>query len=429
MSAGDPRPLPPQRIRQAVILVGGKGTRLGELARETPKPLMSINGDKVFLDLLIENVARQGFDRILLLAGHFGEQIKARYDDRRVGEARLSVAIEPEPRGTGGALTWSRDRLDDRFLLLNGDTYFDMSYRGLEAALNRAPQAGAAIALRDVPDAARYGSVQLDGALIRSFQEKSVSETPRAGLVNGGVYLMRRTAIDALPAGQSSLETDLFPRLCARNALIGLPRVGYFIDIGLPDTLSQARRELPQVVRRPALFLDRDGVINVDHGYVHNWEKLDFIPGVAETVTAYNEAGWFVFIVTNQAGVAHGYYDEAAVDLLHDQIRDWLADKGAHVDAFYYCPFHPQAALEAYRAEHPDRKPRGGMLLRAFSQWPVAREGSILIGDRQTDIEAARDAGIDGHMFAGEDLSAFVQESGLWPIRSAPELRRRDEDN
>jgi D-glycero-D-manno-heptose 1,7-bisphosphate phosphatase len=156
---------------------------------------------------------------------------------------------------------------------------------------------------------------------------------------------------------------------------------------------------------------------------------LDFIPGVAETVRAYNEAGWFFFIVTNQAGVAHGYYDEAAVDLLHDQIRDWLADKGAHVDAFYYCPFHPQAALEAYRAEHPDRKPRGGMLLRAFSQWPVAREGSILIGDRQTDIEAARDAGIDGHMFAGEDLSAFVQESGLWPIRSAPELRRRDEDN
>ena len=103
---------PPPRVRQAILLVGGKGSRLKELTRTTPKPLMEIGDNCVFLDLLIENIARQGFDRILLLAGHFGEQIAHRYEGRVIRGAAISVAIEPEPKGTGGALRWSRDKLD-----------------------------------------------------------------------------------------------------------------------------------------------------------------------------------------------------------------------------------------------------------------------------------------------------------------------------
>lgn len=413
------RALPAPRVRQAVILVGGKGTRLGELTRATPKPLMDIGGGRVFLDLLIENVARQGFDRILLLAGHFGEQIRSRFEGRCVRGASIAVAIEPEPKGTGGALKWSRDMLDQSFLVLNGDTYFDIRYRALEAALNEEPDALAVLALRQVEDAARYGSVELDGARIGRFREKVATERPASGLVNGGVYLMRREAIDFLPEGASSLEADLFPDLASEGRLIGTPRSGYFIDIGLPETLSQARSDLPGVIRRPALFLDRDGVVNIDHGYVHEWSRMDFSDGLAETIGAFNEAGWLVFVVTNQAGVAHGYYDENAVDLLHEQIRDWLAGRGAHIDAFYYCPYHPRAAIEAYRADHPDRKPRAGMLLRALAEWPVIQNLSFLIGDRETDLAAAREAGVAAHLFEGGDLAAFVVERGLWPDRAA----------
>lgn len=409
------RRAPAPRVRQAVILVGGKGSRLGELARATPKPLMEIGDGRVFLDLLIENVARQGFDRILLLAGHLGEQVQRRFDGRVIRGAAVVVASEPEPKGTGGALKWSRDRLDPVFLLVNGDTYFDIPYRALETALTASPDALAVMALRDVEDAARYGSVELEGARIRRFREKVATEQPVPGPINGGVYLMRREAIDALPEGQSSLETQLFPDLARKGRLVGTPRRGYFIDIGLPETLSKARSDLPAVIRRPALFLDRDGVINVDHGYVHSWSRLDLTSGLAELVGAFNEAGWFVFVITNQAGIAHGHYDETAVDVLHEQIRDWLALRGAHIDAFYYCPYHPQAAIEAYRADHPDRKPRGGMLLRAFTDWPVIKEQSFLIGDRDTDLAAAREAGVDGHLFEGGDLAAFVAARGLWP--------------
>lgn len=414
--------LPPRpRVRQAVVLVGGKGTRLGELTRSTPKPLMAIDDDRVFLDFLVENLARQGFDRILLLAGHYGEQIRERYEGRRIRGSHVTVAIEPAPMGTAGALRWSRALLDDRFLLLNGDTYFDIAYRGLERALDAAPHALAALALRTVADAARYGAVEVEGERIRRFREKVPNEAGAVGVINGGVYLMARELVDLIPEGPSSLEVDIFPGLAAQGRLIGASRQGYFIDIGLPDTLTQARRELPEVVRRPALFLDRDGVINVDHGYVHRWSEFDPMPGVAETIAAFNDAGWFVFVVTNQAGVGHGYYEEAAVHLLHEQIRDWLATKGAHIDAFYYCPYHPEAALDAYRAHHPDRKPGGGMLARAFAEWSVQQARSILIGDRESDVGAAQAAGIEGHLFGGDRLDVFVHAQGLWPNAATKE--------
>jgi len=416
-SGFSPASLPPPRARQAVLLVGGKGTRLKELTHTTPKALMAIGDDRVFLDLLIDNVARQGFDKILLLAGHFGEQLVDRYEGRVIGGATVSVALEPEPKGTGGALRWSRDRLDPIFLVANGDTYFDMPYRALEAALHRDPTAVAAMALRDVQDAARYGSVSMEGVRVVRFCEKMVTEAPMQGRINAGVYLMRREAVEAIGDGQVSLESEVFPKLAAEGRLLGIVCGGYFIDIGLPQTLSQARSELPSILRRPALFLDRDGVVNLDHGYVHRWENLQMVSGVAETIAAFNEAGWFVFVVTNQAGVARGFYDEGAIALLHEQIRDWLAARGAHVDAFYYCPYHPDAAIEAYRLDHPDRKPRPGMLLRAMEEWPVIPQQALMVGDKETDLAAAAAAGVAGRLFEGVDLAEFFRAQGLWPER------------
>ena len=398
-----------------MLLVGGKGTRLGELTRTKPKPLMGIDDDRVFLDFLIENVARQGYGRITLLAGFHGDQIGERYSGRTVRGARLEVLVEPEPLGTGGAVRFARDLLDERFLLSNGDTYFDLSYRGLEAAWAGATTAGV-IALRNVDDAGRYGSVRLAGDRITAFEEKGQDASCKPGVINAGVYLLSKSVVDELPAGGSiSLETDVFPGLAAAGRLIGLKRDGYFIDIGLPETLGQARRELPALATRPALFLDRDGVINLDHGYVHRWAEFDFVEGAAELIRAYNEAGYLVFVVTNQAGVAHGFYGEADIQCLHEQVSDALARHGAHVDRFYYCPYHPEAAIEAYRMDHVDRKPGPGMLLRAMADWSIDRRRSLLIGDRDTDLAAAAAAGVRAVKFAGRDLYRFCGEAGLWP--------------
>jgi D-glycero-D-manno-heptose 1,7-bisphosphate phosphatase len=165
---------------------------------------------------------------------------------------------------------------------------------------------------------------------------------------------------------------------------------------------------------RPTLFLDRDGVLNVDHGYVHRWEDFDWIPGAREAVRRFNAAGWLVIVITNQSGIGRGYYSEDEMHALHARMQDALAEAGARIDAFYYCPQHPEAADEAYRhPDPPDRKPNPGMLLRALSEWPVDRDRAVMIGDKPADIEAALRAGIKGLLFEGGDLDQFLKDAAV----------------
>jgi D-glycero-D-manno-heptose 1,7-bisphosphate phosphatase len=167
---------------------------------------------------------------------------------------------------------------------------------------------------------------------------------------------------------------------------------------------------------KPALFLDRDGVLNEDQGYVHRWEDFRWIPGAKEVVAAFNRAGWLVIVVTNQSGVGRGYYTEEAMHALHAQMQAELKADGGHIDAFYYAPQHPEAPVAAYR--HPDpplRKPNPGMILQALQEWPIDREASLLVGDKPSDLEAALRAGVRGVLFEGGDLKAFLEAEALLP--------------
>jgi D-glycero-D-manno-heptose 1,7-bisphosphate phosphatase len=176
----------------------------------------------------------------------------------------------------------------------------------------------------------------------------------------------------------------------------------------VPDTA-------PDSERRPALFLDRDGVLNEDHGYVSRWEDFSWIPGAKDAVAAFNQAGWLVIVVTNQSGVGRGYYTEADMHALHQRMAEELAAAGGRIDGFYFAPHHPEAAAESYRhPDPPDRKPNPGMILRALADWPIDRERSVLVGDKPSDMEAAERAGIRGLLFQGGDLRAFlVDDAGL----------------
>lgn len=145
---------------------------------------------------------------------------------------------------------------------------------------------------------------------------------------------------------------------------------------------------------RRALFLDRDGVINVNHGYVHRREDFEFLPGIFELVRSARQRGLLPVVVTNQAGIARGYYDEATFHALTAWMLQRFADEGAPLARVYFCPFHPTAGIGRYRAESADRKPAPGMLLRARDELGLNLPGSVLLGDKSSDIEAGRAAGV-----------------------------------
>jgi D-glycero-D-manno-heptose 1,7-bisphosphate phosphatase len=163
-------------------------------------------------------------------------------------------------------------------------------------------------------------------------------------------------------------------------------------------------------LQKPAAFLDRDGVINHDDGYMGTKERIRWMLNSAKAIRRLNEAGYFVFLFTNQSGVARGFFTEDALNELHDWMLGELSVLGARIDDIRYCPHHPEGVVAGYLEDHHWRKPAPGMILDLMQHWPVRREGSFVIGDRASDIEAGEAAGLPSFLFEGGDLDAFVAD-------------------
>ena len=262
----------------------------------------------------------------------------------------------------------------------------------------------------------RSGRVVLDNDRVRAFIAPGHGAT---GPVDAGVYVIDRSIIGGIDRLPASLEQDVLPALAANGALKGTCYRGYFLDIGIAEDRAGAETALNERLRRPAVFFDRDGVLNHDSGYIFEPSKLKWIDGAREAVKAVNDAGYFAFVVSNQSGVARGLYEESDVQALHRWMADEMATLGAHIDAFEYCPDHPEGTVERYRRVSDRRKPAPGMITDLLGRFRVNADDSILIGDKAGDLEAARAAGLKGYLFSGR------QPGGLCETAFAAEVQLR----
>ena len=394
---------------QAVILCGGKGTRLGTLTINSPKPMVVVDGEP-FLTTVIRNIARFGVTEVLLLAGYLGEQVSQRYDNLRIGNTVCKVLVEPHALGTGGALNYFKDFLDDEFFLLNGDTFFDINLIKF-LRTSRASEKTITMALSCSADGDRYGTVVCENGLVRLFAEKSTEV--KSNLINAGIYFIKKKVFDYYPkysgGREISLEREILPELLKEGEIAAYSSEcnRYFIDIGVPESLKNARSNFRKSLMRRAVFFDRDNTLNIDRGYTHKSTDLMWMAGAKEAISAFNSAGFYVFVVSNQSGVGRGFYTyEDAIDF-HVKMNAELGEIGANIDDFVMCPHIPN------KQGDPTclcRKPNIGMLDLLIQRWSIQLSGSLMVGDSDTDKEFANSAGLSFVRADGDNLNEKLSD-------------------
>lgn len=391
---------------EAVVLAGGMGTRLRSAVPDLPKCMAPVAG-RPFLAWLVDDLENAGFEHIILSLGYRHDAIEEWVAGRN-NRARIDCVVEAEPLGTGGGVRFALQKAEEPdVFVLNGDTWFGVDYAAM-AWFHRQQGTVATLALKPLRDFERYGEVCCSPTgRISAFREK---QPCAQGLINGGIYLLQRDALDGCPE-RFSLERDFFEPLAAQNKLSGFRSEGYFIDIGIPSDYARAQQDFASGAFRPypydALLLDRDGVINVlrPADYVKNIGEFVFCEGALEALRLVNPLFRRIVIVTNQRGVGRGLMSDADLEQIHAWMLDRIREAGGRIDRIYVCTDTDNSS--------PRRKPNIGMALEVRADYPdVDFDRSCFVGDSASDLEFARRAGIPAFLVEGkQDLLAFARQT------------------
>lgn len=388
---------------QAVILAGGKGTRLASRLNGKPKPLVDVDGVPL-LQRQIEGLVAHGIDDIIILVNHAADQIQAFIAglDRNI---RITLIDDGFPRGTAGATLACLDRLQERFVVVYGDTLFDLDVGHILAEHGRRG-ADATLLLHPNDHPADSDLVELDGeGWISGFHSYPHPDGAwLRNLVNAAFYVVERRALEPWVGRMDTgdFAKDLFPAMQAEGArLNGYVSFEYIKDIGTPKRLDKAEGHLRSGLvararrnrRQRAVFLDRDGTINQPCGHIARAEDLTLFPEAASAIRRLNEAEYRVVLITNQPVLARGEVDAVGFARIHAKLESELGQEGAYFDALYHCPHHPDGG---YPGEVPElkcpclcRKPGTGMVEAAVADLNIDIDRSWMVGDSTADIAMA----------------------------------------
>lgn len=427
---------------KAVIMAGGKGTRISSVASDIPKPMIRI-GDKPILQYQIECLKRQNLTDIVLIIGYLGQVIK---DYFGVGDAfgvHISYIYEDEPLGTAGGLWYLKDEIREDFLLLNGDIIFDVDFERLLAYHQKT---GCTATILTHPNGHPYDSglimtrqktiqhtageeiknreeqVQIVTEWIHKEEKRSIYKNR----VNSGIHMLSPKIFEMFgeEPEKKDLDRDILKALIPVGKLAAYDSPEYVKDMGTPERYHAVAEDVKSGVvvaknlrnKQRAVFLDRDGTINVYKGFIRSVSEMELIEGVAEDVRKLNESPYLVIVVTNQPVIARGECTYEELERIHNKLETLLGMEGAYIDGLFFCPHHPDKGFAGEILELKRncdcRKPKPGLLLEAARQYNIDLSQSYMIGDDIRDIQAGNAAGCKKSYLIDEThkLSDWVNE-------------------
>lgn len=433
---------------KTVIMAGGRGTRISSVASDIPKPMIKIEGKPV-LEHELECLRDQGFTDIILTVSHLGSIIMDYFGDGSgispaTGKpfgVHIEYYFEKEPLGNAGALFKIKDKLDSDFLLLNADAVFDVDFNRFVAFHN---QHGGLVTLFTHPNSHPYDSGLIIADKKYSVEQWLAKEDDRPkyyrNRVNAGLHVINplildQSGIDADKVGtlddngkpiKVDLDRQLLKPLAGTGKMFCYDSPEYVKDMGTPERYYSVCEDYKAgrvsgknlKNKQKAIFLDRDGTINKYVGFLRDIDEFELLDGVADAIQEINASGYLAIVSTNQPVIARGEVSFDELEMIHNKMETLLGQKGAYLDAIYFCPHHPH---KGYEGERPElkfdcecRKPKPGMLLKAAQEFNIDLAQSWMIGDGENDIKAGMNAGCKT-VLIGE--SAFGQTLNVQSLK------------
>ncbi len=364
-----------------VILAGGKGTRIQTFLKDIPKPLFKFN-DISFLQILLNNYCKYPFENIYILCGYKGDKIYNKFNNKLINFVHVKCIIERKPLGTAGALNGLKKVIKNDFFLVNGDSFCEVKLNEFFFKSNKVNK----IFLTDnysYKSNSKLAKLSLDGHNKVFFNKKGK-------LMNAGIYFFKKKFLNKIKKENFSLEDEIISNYVKKKKITGIITKGYFIDIGTEKNLYNAIKNLPLFFKRPAVFLDRDGVINHDYNYVFKIKDFKFMKGTLETLKYLQKKNYYIFVITNQAGIAKKKFSISQFIKLQKYLKHYLNRKYIHFDDVQYCPYHRNALIKKFKKNSILRKPNNGMINIINSNWFILRKKSFFIGDKVSDMLCAK---------------------------------------
>lgn len=412
---------------KAVIMAGGKGTRIATIKSGVPKPMIEICG-KPILEWQIENLKVCGLTDITLVIGYLGNVIKDYFGDGSRFGVRITYFVEDAPLGTAGALLKMPELTED-FLLMCGDVIVDVDFnRFIEfhkrnnawASLMTHPNGhpyDSSLIITEIMPPKEMGGMPEDTHRVVRWMNKEDERTYYKNRVNAGIEiispkLLKETTKNFVPRHPETpdkidLDRDVLKPNIASGKVFAYDTPEYIKDMGTPERFVETEKDIMSGLvhrrnlknKQKAIFLDRDGTINKYVGFLTQPEQLELIEGAAEAIKMINKSGYLAIVVTNQPVIARGDCTWEELQVIHNKMEAELGKNGAFIDAIYICPHHPDKGFEGERPEYKFdcncRKPKAGLLLQAAQDFNIDLSQSYMIGDSDNDVKAGVAAGCE----------------------------------
>ena len=393
----------------AVIQAGGMGTRMRELTQDKiPKPLLALNG-KPMIEWQIQSLKKYGIAEFVLILGHLGHLIEQYFEDGSKWDVNIKYIYENQPLGSAGALYYAKDIIGKRdVILVFGDVMFEIDWKRY---IRFHEEHNGKVTLLAHPNAHPLDSdlliVDDEEKVTGIDSKKNIRNYYYKNIVNAGLSIFKREILDDLKeAKKTDYEADLIEPLMQKGEIYAYNTPEYVKDVGTPERFYAACEEQKKGVwnakslanRQKAIFLDRDGTINVLKGFLKRVDDFELLPNVIEAIKRINASEYLVIVATNQPVIARGECSFEELENIHRKLETELGKEGAFVNDIFFCPHHPD---KGYEGEIPElkincdcRKPKTGMLIKAAGKYNINLKDSWYIGDTTVDVQTGYNAGM-----------------------------------